>query len=94
MRLVTILGRGGAGKTRLALEAARAAAAGYPDGVWLVPLASLASASELPAAIAMAAGLGLAGEAPAAVEVVEALGDRRSCSSSTRSRPCRPPSTR
>src|SRR5262249_25218324 len=41
-RLVTLTGVGGGGKTRLALEVAGTLQAAYPDGVWLVPLASLA----------------------------------------------------
>jgi predicted ATPase/DNA-binding SARP family transcriptional activator len=40
-RLVTVVGPGGAGKTTVAVEAARRLAAGYPDGVWLVELAAL-----------------------------------------------------
>lgn len=40
-RLVTLVGPGGAGKTRLAIETA--AALDVPDGVWLVELASAAS---------------------------------------------------
>ncbi|MYT20870.1 hypothetical protein GTW69_11305, partial [Streptomyces sp. SID7760] len=35
------LGPGGAGKTRLSLEAAEHAADAWPDGVWLVELASI-----------------------------------------------------
>ncbi len=38
-RLVTVIGSGGAGKTRLAFEAARRSLAEYPDGVWQVSLA-------------------------------------------------------
>ena len=38
-RLLTLIGAGGSGKTRLALQAAGAAADGYPGGVWWVPLA-------------------------------------------------------
>jgi len=40
-RLVTLTGTGGSGKTRLALEAARASRDAFPDGVWLVELASV-----------------------------------------------------
>ena len=40
-RLVTLVGVGGAGKSRLAVEAARRSLAHYPGGVWLVELASL-----------------------------------------------------
>jgi predicted ATPase len=41
VRLVTLTGPGGAGKTRLALQAAGLASDGYPHGVWWVPLAAL-----------------------------------------------------
>ncbi|WP_018215859.1 BTAD domain-containing putative transcriptional regulator [Salinispora vitiensis] len=40
-RLVTLVGSGGVGKTRMAVEAAHQAAGAYPDGVWLVELAAL-----------------------------------------------------
>jgi predicted ATPase/transcriptional regulator with XRE-family HTH domain len=43
--LATILGPGGVGKTRLAIEAANQNKDHFPDGVWFVPLAALNSPS-------------------------------------------------
>lgn len=40
-RLVTIVGAAGCGKTRLAVEVARAAAQGFPDGMWFVDLSAV-----------------------------------------------------
>jgi predicted ATPase/DNA-binding SARP family transcriptional activator len=50
-RLVTLVGPGGAGKTRLAVETGRAVEAKYPDGVWLVELAPVREAAEVPGAV-------------------------------------------
>ncbi len=49
-RLVTLTGPGGAGKTRLAIAAARAAT-DVPAGVWLVELAPVNDPDDLPAAV-------------------------------------------
>jgi predicted ATPase/DNA-binding XRE family transcriptional regulator len=48
VRLVTLIGAGGCGKTRLAIELARRVLVAFPDGVWFVDLSSLADASLVP----------------------------------------------
>ncbi|WP_257980475.1 BTAD domain-containing putative transcriptional regulator [Streptomyces sp. CB02959] len=56
-RLVTVVGPGGAGKTRLAVEAARRHRSGYRDGVWMIDLASVTEPVEVGAALLAAIGL-------------------------------------
>ena len=56
-RLLTLTGMGGAGKTRLALEAARELVGAYPEGVWLVELAPLSEGVLVPQAVAQALGV-------------------------------------
>jgi predicted ATPase/DNA-binding SARP family transcriptional activator len=51
-RLVTLTGAGGCGKTRMALQVAAELLAEYPDGVWLVELASLTDPTLLPQSVA------------------------------------------
>ncbi|MBX6356985.1 MAG: winged helix-turn-helix domain-containing protein [Micromonosporaceae bacterium] len=57
-RLVTIVGPGGAGKTRVAIEAAREIADPGTTSVWLVELAGLTDAEDVPRAILDATGAG------------------------------------
>ncbi|HSL08665.1 MAG TPA: AAA family ATPase, partial [Pseudonocardiaceae bacterium] len=57
VRLLTLTGAGGCGKTRLALQAAADAMDRHPDGVWWVELARLADATLLPAAVISALGV-------------------------------------
>jgi non-specific serine/threonine protein kinase len=56
-RLLTLTGAGGCGKTRLALEVAHRIVEDYPDGVWLVELASLKEGELVPGAVGAALGL-------------------------------------
>ncbi len=56
-RLLTLTGSGGIGKTRLALRVAEEERATYPDGVWLVELASLAEPSLVVQAVASTLGV-------------------------------------
>jgi predicted ATPase/DNA-binding winged helix-turn-helix (wHTH) protein len=56
-RLVTVVGTGGIGKTRLGLELARASLGQFTDGVWLAELAPLTDPDLVPSAINAALGL-------------------------------------
>jgi predicted ATPase len=55
-RLLTLIGSGGVGKTRLALRAAAEMARGFPDGVWFVSLASIRDALLVTQAVFTALG--------------------------------------
>jgi predicted ATPase/class 3 adenylate cyclase len=57
-RMVTLLGVGGTGKTRLAIETAHRIAPTFPDGCWLVELAKVVVPEVVPHAICT--GLGFA----------------------------------
>src|SRR5207245_1716333 len=56
-RLLTLLGVGGIGKTRLSLQVAADALDDYPDGVWFVELAPLTDALLVPQAVASVLGV-------------------------------------
>jgi predicted ATPase/DNA-binding SARP family transcriptional activator len=56
-RLITLVGVGGAGKSRLALEVARASRAEFPDGSWLVELAPLTQPGLVVQTVASALGV-------------------------------------
>ena len=77
VRLVTLTGPGGSGKTRLALAVAATATAAFPDGVCVVPLAPIDQPSLVAAAIAQALGMREAGDESPADRLAGALRDRR-----------------
>lgn len=56
-RLVTVVGPGGVGKTRLAIRVARDLARNFRDGVWLVELAGLTDPELIPTTMMAAIGL-------------------------------------
>jgi len=56
-RLLTLIGPGGTGKTRLSLQMAADRQETLPDGVWLVELAPIGQADLVPAAVAAALGV-------------------------------------
>ena len=55
-RLVTLVGPGGAGKTRLAGETAQRVLERFPDGAWLAELAPVTDPGEVPQAVLSALG--------------------------------------
>ena len=55
--LLTLIGPGGTGKTRLSIQAASELLEQYPDGVWLVELAPILDSLLVPRTTAMAMGL-------------------------------------
>ena len=73
VRLLTLTGPGGVGKTRLALAAAPALA----DGACFVPLAPVAEPALVPAALAQALGLRAAPSQPLLAAIEAFLRDRR-----------------
>ena len=76
IRLITLSGSGGIGKTRLALEAARGRVGTFGEGVWLVDLARLEDPALVPAALAAAMELDATEQTPSLDLVVTALRSR------------------
>ncbi|MGD2047979.1 MAG: tetratricopeptide repeat protein [Chloroflexota bacterium] len=74
-RLLTIIGPGGIGKTRLVIEAAKSAASGdrFVDGIYFVNLDPVETVEALPAALVDALGLVLRGNAASESQLLEFL---------------------
>jgi predicted ATPase/DNA-binding winged helix-turn-helix (wHTH) protein len=72
-RLVTLVGAGGIGKTRLSIEVARHLLPRFVDGIWIVELAPLSDPELVPVAVATALGLELASDTASPLSVANAL---------------------
>ena len=77
VRLVTLTGPGGIGKSRLAFEAARPLGDSFPDGMTPVLLGPLADASLVVPAIARALGIRESAERSTTEAVAEQVGEAR-----------------
>ncbi|MGB8910052.1 MAG: helix-turn-helix domain-containing protein, partial [Candidatus Cybelea sp.] len=75
-RLVTLVGAGGVGKTRVALSVAREQAPQFPDGTWFVDLAALSDPAQVTRAIAAAMGIPNTPNVPIAHRIAEFLRER------------------
>ncbi len=76
-RVVTLIGVGGTGKTRLSIETASALAPTFPDGCWLVQLAAVTTPEAVPFAFAVGMGIPMPEHLDVAEMVVEWLRHRR-----------------
>jgi predicted ATPase/DNA-binding SARP family transcriptional activator len=75
-RVVTIVGHGGIGKTRLAIAAGKALEERFADGVHLCELVSIADPALVASTIASAAGIAQAGSTDIAATIGTHFGDR------------------
>jgi len=77
VRLLTLTGTGGTGKTRLAIAGASALVDQFADGVWFVDLSSTADASLVTATIAQALSIREVGQEAPLETLKQALSDRQ-----------------
>lgn len=77
-RLLTLVGMGGIGKTRLSIEVGRQSKQNFPDGVWFVPLEAVeGKAEQIKLAVGEALGLGHEGKQLTAEQVLAILRDKQ-----------------
>jgi predicted ATPase/DNA-binding SARP family transcriptional activator len=76
-RLLTLVGPGGCGKTRLALELADGRVGDFADGVWLAELASISDPELVVQQTATAVGVQLQGLRDPVEVLAEQIGERR-----------------
>ncbi|MEZ4512084.1 MAG: BTAD domain-containing putative transcriptional regulator [Chloroflexota bacterium] len=77
-RLLTVVGTGGIGKTRLAVEVGRQVQMSFPDGVWFMPLdAARGEAEQIKIGVGEALGLGQGGKQLTGEQVLAILRDKQ-----------------
>src|SRR5690606_8955110 len=76
-RLVTVVGAGGAGKTRLAVQVASGLVDSYPDGVWMVDLATVTDPGLVGVTVAATLGLRPEPGRPVVETLAEHMANRR-----------------
>jgi predicted ATPase/transcriptional regulator with XRE-family HTH domain/Tfp pilus assembly protein PilF len=77
IRLLTVIGPPGMGKTRFGLRVAETLAPAFPDGVIFVGLAAIRDPGQVPGAIARALDVRESGSAPLLAALIAHLGDKR-----------------
>lgn len=75
-RLVTIIGPGGTGKTRLAMQVGADCIDFFPDGVWMIDLVNTSNARDVPSAVAIALKIELSSADPRG-QIVAHLREKR-----------------
>lgn len=76
-RVVTLIGVGGVGKTRLALEVAQRGLRHWPDGVWFVELGAISDRAGVAEAVAAALDLEVSDERGPTEAIVQRVEERR-----------------
>jgi len=77
VRLLTLTGPAGVGKTRVAVAVAEKCLEAFPHGAWFVGLASLSDSEAVPAAIARVLGVRKVGDSPLIEVLAQYLRERR-----------------
>jgi class 3 adenylate cyclase len=76
IRLLTLTGPGGTGKTRLALQVAAELLDTFPDGAWFVGLSPITDSALVLPTVARTLGVHEVGDRPIAEQLVAALGEK------------------
>ena len=75
-RLITLTGPGGTGKTRLSLQVAAECVQNFKEGIWLVELAGVSRANDVPSAVAIALGVSLSTDGDVKTQLFAHLKER------------------